>query len=407
MKIAILSSGFLPVVDGVTVTLFHRLHRLSQLGHQVLLFCPNYEPLQTIYPQWQQYTGAFLPEVTIISLPSTPFMGVEFERNVSRSAYPQVIQALNQFRPDVIHVDEPDRLFLGFGKIPAMDYARTHTIPCFGFFHTNFLEYIDDYIALPAPLQNLVKTLCKQFITRRVFNAYDTTLVSSHTTYQKLLHIGIRNAVYADVLGVDLQRFHPQLRQDGFFEHQYGIQGASDRIKLIFLGRLTPDKGWKFTLQAMPNLLQRVDPKTLCLIVVGDGELRQAIATALSPQVDTHLLGRIAPDQVPALLANSDIHVTTSEKETKGLTVLEAFATGIPVVAPGAGGVMDSIQHGWNGLLYEPGNVEDFVTHLGQLIHNPSLRQTMGQRAHEGVQSQGWDGAIDRLIQLWQSHRTA
>lgn len=402
MKIAILSSGFLPVVDGVTVTVLYRLQRLSQLGHQVLLFCPDYQPLESIYPHWNAYTGEFLPGVRIISLDSTPFMDVDFERNVSRQSYAQVVQALDRFQPDVIHVDEPDRLFLGFGKIPAIDYAKAHRIPCTSFFHTNFLEYMDDYIALPSPLLKLAKAACKRFITQRVFNAYDTTLVGSPVTYKKLLNIGIRNAVCEDLLGVDLEKFSPELRQDRFFETHYGLRGVSDRVKLIFVGRLTPDKGWKFTLKAIPHLLQQIDPAKISLIVVGDGELRSAITTTLGTHCDLHLLGRVLPSEIPALLANSDIHVTASEKETKGLTLLEAFAAGIPVVAPQAGGVTDSIQPGWNGLLYQPGNISDFVTQLHRLIEDAPLRNILGQQGRNGVQAHGWDAAIDRLISFWE-----
>lgn len=402
MKVAILSSGFLPVVDGVTVTLLYRLRHLSQLGHQVLLLCPSYAALQSIYPDWETYIGNFLPGVRIVSLPSTAFMGVNFERNVSGRSYTQVLQELDQFQPEVIHVDEPDRLFLGFGKIPAVAYARRHRVPCIGFYHTNFLEYMDDYLSLPQPILGLLKDLCRRFITCRVFNAYDQTLTSSPITHQNVVKIGIRNAIYKEVLGVDLEKFTPTLRQDQFFEQQYGLHSVADRIKLVFVGRLTPDKGWKFTLRAIPQLLQRIDPNRISLIIVGDGELRQTIATTLEDKVDVHFLGRVSPDGVPAIFANSDIHITSSEKETKGLTILEAFATGIPALAPSAGGVIDTIQHEWNGLLYRPGDLDDWATQLQRLIQDGELRQRLGQNGLNWVQFHGWNQAVHRLVKVWE-----
>ena len=69
MKIAIITSGFLPVIDGVTVSGLSRLQRLSQWGHQVLLFCPDYSALEDVYPNWRDYTGQILPGVRIINLP--------------------------------------------------------------------------------------------------------------------------------------------------------------------------------------------------------------------------------------------------------------------------------------------------------------------------------------------------
>ncbi|GAB4471804.1 MAG: glycosyltransferase family 1 protein [Elainellaceae cyanobacterium] len=403
MKIAILTSGFLPVVDGVTVTLLHRLRRLSKLGHQVLVLCPSYQTLQSIYPNWADYTGHFLPGVKIINLPSTPFMGIEFERNVSGKSYGIALQELDQFQPEIIHVDEPDRLFLGFGKIPAIAYAKKHQIPCVSFYHTNFLEYLDDFFPLPVPLQTLVRWLCKELITKRVFNAYDMTLTSSKTTYEKLLKLGIKNAVYEELLGVDLAAFNPSLRQVQFFEQQYGI-AVGDRTTLLFLGRLTPDKGWKFTLKAIPELVQKLDSNRISLLIAGDGELCDAIRQSLTGVVDFHLLGRVSPEQIPALMANSDLHITTSTKETKGLTLFEAFAAGVPVLAPAAGGVLDSIQPGVNGLLYKPDNTTDFVEKLQFLVENPELRQQMGQQARDWVQPYGWAQAVDRLVSLWNSH---
>ncbi len=111
MKIAIISSGFLPVIDGVTVTQINRVRELSQYGHQVLLFCPDYSQLANIYPLWQAYTGNILPGVKVVNLDSESFLGLDFERNVSTKSYQVVLQELQNFQPDIIHVDEPERLF--------------------------------------------------------------------------------------------------------------------------------------------------------------------------------------------------------------------------------------------------------------------------------------------------------
>jgi hypothetical protein len=135
MRIAIFSSGFLPVVDGVTVAQLHRLQRLSQWGHEVLLLCPDYQPIANIYPNWRDFTGEMFPQVQVVNLPSTPYLGIEFERNVSPKAYAQALQALEAFQPDIIHVDEAERLAHGFLKFAGVAYARRARIPCVSFFH--------------------------------------------------------------------------------------------------------------------------------------------------------------------------------------------------------------------------------------------------------------------------------
>lgn len=102
------------------------------------------------------------------------------------------------------------------------------------------------------------------------------------------------------------------------------------------------------------------------------------------------------------LLANSDIHITTSEKEARGLTILEAFASGIPVVAPRAGGVVENIEHGCNGYLYEPQSVHDFASKLQALIESPTLRRGMGDYAPSSIENYSWDRAFQTLVELWE-----
>ncbi|WP_416676137.1 glycosyltransferase [Egbenema bharatensis] len=403
MKIAILTSGFLPVVDGVTVSALQRLQRLSQWGHQVRVFCPDYRPLEAIYPNWKDYTGEILPGVTVVNLPSGSFMGVEFERNVSRTAYSILIQELQKFSPDLIHVDEPERMFVGFLHIPGVQFARKSGIPCIGFFRTNFMEYVEDFFPLPPIVLTPLKAFLKQLIVK-IYNAYDLTLVASPITHEKLVHMGIKNTHYALLLGCDTDQFHPDLRQAGFFKRNYNLPQVDRTVKLVFLGRLTPDKGWRFTMNAFAQVVQQVDRKAISLLIAGDGELRDEIEQRLSqfvPQV--HLLGRVPPDEVPALLANSDVHVTTSEKETRGLTVLEAFASGIPVIAPRAGGVVENIRDGWNGFLFTPKDQRDFVTKLQTLIQNPEQRQMMGKNGRECIADYSWDTAVKNLINIWEA----
>jgi glycosyltransferase involved in cell wall biosynthesis len=404
MKIAIISSGFLPVVDGVTISLLNRLQKLSELGHQVLVLCPDYQAIAQIYPDWQNYVGEILPNVRVVSLASTPFMGMDFERNVNGSSYKTLIQELKHFQPDIIHVDEPDRLFLGFGKIPGIDFAKQHHIPCVSFLHTIFLLLMDDFIPLPPAIVAALKQLAKRLITRRVFNAYDATLVAGDTTYQTAVDIGLTNVVKGNFLGVNSDQFHPQLRSDRFFQEKYGLPAIHSTVKLIFLGRLTPEKGWKFTISAFTKMAKANNLKNLALIIAGDGPMHNEIDSKLRLLgLEVHFLGRIAHDQVPALLANSDIHVTTCDKETRGLTILEAAAAGIPVIAPRSGGVVDSIRDGWNGLLFNPGDEQDFVDQLLSLAADSALRQSMGRNGREDVMQYSWNHAVQCLLEFWQT----
>jgi glycosyltransferase involved in cell wall biosynthesis len=402
MKIAIITSGFLPVLDGVTVSGLYRLEKLSQWGHQVLLFCPDYSPLAEVYPNWQKYTGKIFPGVQVINLTSTQFMDLDFERNVSKKSYKHLLTELAIFRPDLIHVDEPERLFLGFWSIPGIDYAKNNNIPCLGFFRTNFLEYLDDYFTLPDPIMSVLKYIFKKLLAW-IYNSYDVTLIHSQITHQKLIEMGIKNTIYENLNGFDDRQFTPNLRRPNFFKDRYNQPKLDRQIKIIFLGRLTPDKGWNFTLEAFAKVAQQIDLNNIALIVAGDGPMKEKIANELSNfSKNLHLLGRVPPEDIPALLANSDLHVTTSEKENRALTIIEALAAGLPILAPRAGGIVQDIQNGWNGYLFNPQDINDFVEKLKILIENHDLRKAMGINGKQYISKYSWDNTVRNLLKIWQ-----
>lgn len=405
MKVAIICSSFLPVIDGVTVAVFKRLEQLSILGHQVKVFCPDYRPIKHIYPDYQEYIGEIFPGVEIISLPSSKAIALEFERDVTIKSYQVVLESLNVFQPDIIHVDEAERLGICFLKLPGLKYARKHDIPCIAWFHTNYIDYFDDYFNLPLGLNQLIQKIFG-LIFSKIYNSYDLTLVSSSITAQKTKKIGIKNIVCAELLGCDLNQFNSIQKKANFFANEYNLTDINQKTKLIFMGRLTPDKGWSFTLKSLAKLPGEIQNK-IAIIIAGDGALKDKIEQTLKQLTpNVYLLGRIAPQAIPALITNGDIFITNSEKETRGLTIIEAAAGGIPAIAPRAGGVIDTIKDGSTGFLYQPGNEADFLDKLTLLISDVNLRQSMGAKAKEIAQQYSWQETVNNLIEIWSQEIT-
>ncbi|AFZ34993.1 glycosyl transferase group 1 [Stanieria cyanosphaera PCC 7437] len=402
MKIAIISSGFLPVVDGVSIAVFNRLIKLSKWGHQVLLFCPDYSPLLEIYPDWQNYTGNILPGVKVISLPSVPAIALNFERDPTAKSYQIVLDQLQQFQPDIIHVDEPERLATRFLRLPGVAFAKQAGISCVSFFHTNYIDYAEDYFPLPRLLMRLFQSLLKLMFAR-IYNSYDLTLVATEITKKKVRQMGINNVLQDRLLGINLNEFNSVTRQNNFWQKQYNISEIDHKIKLICIGRLTPDKGWNFTLNVFEQLAKEIELNNLAIIIIGEGDLKEKIAEKFSQLTSNfYLLGRVSPTDIPALLVNSDIYMTASEKETTGLTILEASAAGIPIIAPSAGGVIDNIIDGKTGFIFEPQNIDDFLSKLKLLIAEQHLRQAMGNEGKNFVAKFDWDKAVNNLLKIWQ-----
>jgi glycosyltransferase involved in cell wall biosynthesis len=400
MKIAIISSSFFPVIDGVTIAVFNRVKQLSSLGYSVKLFCPDYSEIEHIYPNWQEYTGEIFPGVTVINLPSTKSIGLDFERDVTPESYQIIERELAVFQADLIHVDEPERLATRFLKVPGVNIARQQRIPCIAFFHTNYLEYFDDYFKLPFGLNRLIKNwLSKLF--GKIYNQYNLTLTASQVTQNKLQRMNITNVRLDDLLGVDNLKFEKLTKEPEFFAKTYNLPQIDRQIKLIFIGRLTPDKGWDFTLKSLAKL----NPETIAkiaFIIIGDGPMKKKIETKLSKLTShVYLLGRVPPSDIPALLTNGDIFITNSEKETRGLAVMEAQAAGLVAIAPRAGGIIDTIDDGETGMLYQPQDSTDFLNKLTLLISDSDLRQSLGIKAREIVLQKTWQKTINNLIRIW------
>jgi glycosyltransferase involved in cell wall biosynthesis len=297
---------------------------------------------------------------------------------------------LEAFRPDVVHVDEPERLTYGYWRRPGLGYARARGIPAVAFYHTNYVDYGPDFIPLPSFAVGLLQRLVIPALAW-VYNAYDATLVPSATTADKLRKYGIHNIAAGRFNGVDFGRFSGGTRMPAFFERCFGGPPLGDRVKLLFVGRLTPDKGWAFALKALPALVAQSAPGRLAVLVAGAGVMRDEIEGALRDRLDVvHFLGPVQPEKMPDVYANSDIHVSCSQKENAPLTALEAGAAGVPVVAPRAGGFIDTVG-GDGGGLYRPGDIEDFLRTIAPFVADAELRKACGARGRRSAEGLDWD----------------
>lgn len=163
---------------------------------------------------------------------------------------------------------------------------------------------------------------------------------------------------------------------------ELGILGCYPVLGVV--GSLYSVKGHRFLLEAMPEVLQ-LWPKAL-LLVIGRGELE----TALKDQVEqlaigthVHFLGM--RQDVPRLLSVLDVFVLPSLSEGLSLALLEAMASGKPVVATRVGGNPELIDHGRTGFLFQPQNPKDLAANLLNLLGDPEMMQQFGRQASERV----------------------
>jgi glycosyltransferase involved in cell wall biosynthesis len=141
-------------------------------------------------------------------------------------------------------------------------------------------------------------------------------------------------------------------------------------VLVVSVGRLKYPKDTRTLLEAAARI-----PGEWRLEVVGDGPERAALEQ-LATDVRIRLVGE--RDDVPALLARSSVFVLSSRSEGLPLSVIEAMAAGLPVVASDVGGLRELVEHEVTGLLVAPGNVDALAEALGRLVADPGLRRRMG-----------------------------
>ncbi len=383
MRIALLASGVLPVLDGVTVSVDARVRRLVARGDEVLLLAPA--AADGARP------AGLSPAVTFAGLTSVPFGAAASDRNVVPTAVGEIDRALAAFRPDLIHVDEPERLALGLRRLPARAFARRHHVPLVAFFHTNFADYLGaggNSSGLHAPLRAVVWRAVAQ-----LYNRYDATLVPSTASLARLQRFGLANGLAGRFNGVDTEGFRPELRRPGYWRARWDRPDLDGRVVMLIAGRLTADKGWADWQRVLPALAARLGP-ALGIVVAGDGAMRQEVERLVASLPCGFLAGPVQRAEMGALLANSDLYATQSRFENASLAVYEALASGLPVLAPRAGGLPGQVRHGANGLLFAPADAAGFVEGTARLVEDEASRLALRDGALAERPLLGWDRAF-------------
>ena len=186
--------------------------------------------------------------------------------------------------------------------------------------------------------------------------------------------------------GVDTQRFRPGERSIALRRELLGpaADNAADEPLVGFVGRLSPEKGPEVFVRAALMLRDRLP--TARFVIVGDGPLRESMQAMVEQyRLSDRLHFAGVRDDMPAVYRELDLVVSTSHSEAMPLAIMEAMASGVPVVATRVGGVPDLIEQGGCGWLCEPGNFDSVASRIAALIEQPAERRRMGRRARERV----------------------
>ncbi len=298
----------------------------------------------------------------------------------------QLVRLLRRERFDIVHTHSSKAGILGrlAAKVAGVPHI-VHTVHGWGFHDRMNPLLKNTYVTLEKMLQPRTRPLIS---------------VSNKTTRVGLDEgIGRPGAYRLIRSGIPLLRFFPDPKRGSEVRERLGL--SADDIVVGSVGRLSPQKNPRDFVR-VAELLSR-GRENLRFVYVGDGPMRTEIERTLdSVGLSDRVLLLGIRDDVPDLLRAMDVFILTSLWEGLPRVVLQALATGLPVVAYDTAGIGEAVKEGENGHLVEPGAVGEMVELLDRLVADASLRAAMGRAAAEGLDTAFTeDGMIRDLENLY------
>lgn len=365
LRVALVTSSYNFIADGVALTLNRLVAYLESQGVDVLVFTPVAK------------TPAFAHAGRIAPVPSIPLpIRAEYRFATGLTAGPRKL--LKSFRPDIVHIATPD--FIG---ADALKVAQSLDVPIVASYHTRYETYLKDY-GLDFAHGWLVARI------KRIYGACDEVYVPSASMAEVLLADGFAPNIHLWRRGVDTDRFSPA-RRSAEFRARHGI-GADERV-IVFVGRLVREK----RLDVVTDVADRLDAAGMAhrMLFVGDGPDRAALEKRLSQAVFTGFLGG---EDLAAAYASSDLFLFPSDTESFGNVTLEAMASGLPTVCADATGSRSLVVDGVTGYLAPPGDGAASFEAVARLLADEALRGRMGAAARARSLEFSWDETMAGLL---------
>ena len=358
MRIGMLADIYTPHVSGVTNHIRLNSRFLKQAGHEVFIFTFG-DPEQGDV------------EENVVRSPGVPVAdtGVYFAFSYTRTAR-RLIRTM-----DIVHAHHP---FLS-GRL-ALRYCRPYNLPVVYTNHTRYDLYAQAYLPV---LPDQIGTTFLQAYLPSFCREVDLVIAPSPGLKTVLQQIGVEAPIQVIPNGVDLEPYRRRL--DPFPRSRFGV--SQEDVLLIFVGRLGPEKNLTFLLRSFAGAHSAYPNTSLLLVGVGpemDNLKDLAERIGLSDRI--RFAGLVDYELIPRYLAAADAFVTASVTEVHPLSVIEAMASGLPVLGIESPGVSDSIVDGQNGLLSRD-DLASFTAKLSLLLADAPGRRRMALNARRSAEA--------------------
>ncbi len=372
MRIGMMADMYKPYISGVTTYISLNKKFLEKMGHEVFVFTFG--------------NGRFPDdELNVVRSPGLPIKRGEIYMNLFYS--PSSFKLLRTM--DILHVQHP--FISGFIAFTSSQLEKTPIV------FTNHTRYdIYSRLYLKSFLYSITSRILKYYFFY-FYKRLDSVIVPSQSMVQVIQKCQPAARLVVVPHGMELDLFYR--RTTTLDRSKFGLD--PEDVVLIYVGRLWPEKNLPFLIQSFARV-EKIHHRAR-LLLVGDGTIRrklenQVAQAGLSSKV--LFIGAIPHDQLPAYYAMADFFVTPSYSETFGLTVVEAMASGLPVLGVDSAGTSDTVNQGITGFLSE-NQIESFVEKMEKLIVDRELRLQMGKNALQESAKYRIENSVEQLLNVY------
>ena len=304
------------------------------------------------------------------------------EYELQRLSFPPVLQIFDWLEREKISeliISTPGPIGLC-----ALAAAKSLGLPAVGIYHTDFPQYVriltDD---------SFMETLTWNYM-HWFYSQLDIVYVNSEDYRKCWIERGIPSERLRILpRGLDSKLFHPTKRDRGFWTARGLREGE---VGMLFVGRVSKEKNLDLIVSATRRLAEWRTP--VRPIIVGDGPYMPELKRLLGDAIFTGYLGG---EDLAKAYASADLFAFPSTTDTFGNVILEAQASGIPVIVSDVGGPRDLVENGQDGFVTKANDVADLANAIRQLADNPALRASMGEAGRRRVEDRDWSEAFEKF----------
>jgi glycosyltransferase involved in cell wall biosynthesis len=327
-----------------------------------------------------------LSELQIDDIPIKNFRPIgEFELpeyELQKLSFPPILQMLDYIQRErftEIIISTPGPIGL-----TALLAAKMLNLQTSGIYHTDFPQYIR-ILTEDSFLESVAWRYMHWF-----YGQLDTVFVNSEEYRQSWINRGFDPAkLKIFPRGLDTELFTPARRDPAFWE-KFGP--ANGEVRLLYVGRISKEKDLDVLAKAYRQL--RDEGLSIQLLIVGHGPYSEALSETLPDAIFT---GYLKGKELATAYASADVFAFPSTTDTFGNVIIEAQASGVPVIVSDSGGPKELVEDNVNGLITKSHDVEDFSRAIRELVVDPARRERMGNRARQSVIDRTWPAAFRKF----------